>query len=556
MEQDQRQQPDIQRLCTLFSDARENRKNFDAHWNDIAEVTCPVGAIFFDDRPEPGDRDNRHVFDSTAIHANELLSSGFFSLLTSPTTPWFNLRTNHEGVNQMPQVKQWLFDVTQIMTHEIQRPQTGFTTALHENYLEYGAFGNCVLFLTEKQDRSSLLFHALPLVESFLMENDEGYIDTCMRRYKRTAAQLESKFGRDALATPIKECMESVETNKMNQKFDVVHFIMPSKLARIFNVINDFLPYTSIYLDITNKHIMKISGYEEMPFMAARFYKYSYETYGRGPGSTTLSDVRMLQELVKTTLRGAQKMVDPPLQMPDEGFITPPRMQPGGMNYYRDANAEIKPILTGGRPDIGLDLVMDVRNRIREAYFVDQLQLNIGPQMTATEVLQWTEEKLRLMGPVVGRVSSELLSPMIVRAFGLLMRSGKLPPPPDVFLENQAKLKVVYTSPIVKAQEQVGANNLTRAIQVVTPLLAGDPTTLDVLDVDQIVRKTGDHFSLDPSFFREQEEVDEIRSQRAQQQEELQAAQQLKDTGIGLNNLARAGQALGSTDMAGLEGLQ
>ncbi len=45
-----------------------------------------------------------------------------------------------------------------------------------------------------------------------------------------------------------------------------------------------------------------------------------------------------------------------------------------------------------------------------------------GPQMTATEVVQRNEEKMRLLGPVLGRLQSELLRPMIDRTFAILLR--------------------------------------------------------------------------------------------------------------------------------------
>jgi hypothetical protein len=39
--------------------------------------------------------------------------------------------------------------------------------------------------------------------------------------------------------------------------------------------------------------------------------------------------------------------------------------------------------------------------------------------MTATEVIQRNEEKMRLLGPVLGRLQSELLKPLIDRVFNI-----------------------------------------------------------------------------------------------------------------------------------------
>ena len=50
---------------------------------------------------------------------------------------------------------------------------------------------------------------------------------------------------------------------------------------------------------------------------------------------TALPDVKMLNEMSKTTIKAAQKQVDPPLLVPDDGFILPVRTVPGGLNFYR-----------------------------------------------------------------------------------------------------------------------------------------------------------------------------------------------------------------------------
>ena len=43
--------------------------------------------------------------------------------------------------------------------------------------------------------------------------------------------------------------------------------------------------------------------------------------------------------------------------------------------------------------------------------------------MTATEVIQRNEEKMRILGPVLGRLQSELLQPMILRVLILCLET-------------------------------------------------------------------------------------------------------------------------------------
>ncbi len=46
--------------------------------------------------------------------------------------------------------------------------------------------------------------------------------------------------------------------------------------------------------------------------------------------------------------------------------------------------------------------------------YQNQLMMQSGPQMTATEVVQRNEEKMRLLGPVLGRLQSEHDSELII----------------------------------------------------------------------------------------------------------------------------------------------
>lgn len=531
------------------ADALKNeRANFDSQWDEIARVVLPCAATF-SALGTPGQKFGQNLMDSTGIHSNELLSAGFFSLLTSPSQPWFVVSSQDEDINNDYFAKVWMSEVSKIMAKEIQKPSTGFTTSLHEGYLSYGAFGNQIMFVTERKDMDSLLYCSLPLRECYFIENDEGFVNTLFRRYERTVLQLVERFGLDKVHEKVRK---QYEQGKYNEKVKCVHVIAPNRFASAFALSPTNFAYTSTYVDEDNKVVMDESGFHEQPFMAARFFKLAWESYGRGPGSTALADLKMLQEMVKTVLRGAQKMVDPPLMAPDEGFISPIRATPGGINYYRSGSPRddrIMPLITGGQPNIGLDLIHDTRTRIREVFYVDQLQLNQGPEMTATEVMTRSEEKMRLMGPILGRTTTELLTPLLIRSFMILLRKGKFPPPPKIMVERGPQLRIVFTSPIAKAQEQVGANNLMRAFQVASPFISLKPESIDVLNVDNMVRGVADMFSLDPRFLNTDDVISEIRKQRNDMQMQAQAAEMSKNSGIGLSATADAAKTLGEIEV-------
>lgn len=508
------------------------RGTWETHWQEIADVMHPFDDNFVT-HDSPGSEKMTYIFDSTPIHANQLLAAGLSSMLTNPAQKWFELRMVEDWLNHVREVQEWLEVTSRVMYHEINKPVSHFNTAMHELYLEYGVFGNGILFVNETLDRNNLKFQALPLSESYLCEGADGIMDAMFRRYPRTVRQLIQKFG-------INNMSDSVKRKYDSKKIDEITFCLHVVVPRGDYGIAAPFPYISAYIDIQHKHVMNVTGYHELPFMAPRFYKNPWEMYGRGPGTTSLPDVKMLQEVMRTTIRAAQKATDPPLQAPDDGFLNPIRTTPGGVNFYRSGSTDrIEPIDFGSNPGVGYDVVNDLRARIREIFFIDQLQLQEGPQMTATEVLQRTEEKLRLMGPLMGRLQTELLGPMLGRVFGILRRQGKVPPMPEV-MQDQG-IRPLYTSPVARAQEQVEANGIMRSLQILTPFLEMDPQVTDRFNGDELAKGVFEMFSVSPRYIRSDEATQAIRDQRREDEANAQQAKNVQSAGQGFEAITRAG---------------
>lgn len=525
-----------------------NRGSFDSHWQIIGELMYPEHANF-SYTPSAGEDRMSKIYDSAPIHANQLLASGLFSLLTSSASPWFHILPVNFQLANVREVSIYLDDISKIMYHEINNPSAGFSTTVHEGYLEYGAFGNLTIFVDESLSEGSLRFVSLPLYECYYIENKAETVDTLYRNYTRTAGYLMSKFGVDALSD---KTQELIANNKLDTKVECLHVILPREIANHLSPKSVDLPFASIYIECKTKHLIQESGFHELPFMATRFRKSSHEVYGRGPGSTALPDVKMLMRVAQVTIRAAQKTADPPIILPDSGFLRPLRTTPGGLNYYMRGRLNTKKdidVLPTGNPGMGIEYSELLHKKIREVFFVDQLQLHTGPQMTATEVMQRTEEKLRLMGPLLGRIQTELLGPLINRVYGLLRRAGKLPELPAI-LENKP-LKIAYTSPIARAQEQVEANGLMRALGILEPIMKYSPEMPDIFNTDEMGRGVFEMFSVSQRFLRSQKDVDKIRKARADAAKNQQAAENLRASGQGADALARAGA---TAQEAGLSG--
>ena len=144
---------------------------------------------------------------------------------------------------------------------------------------------------------------------------------------------------------------------------------------------------------------------------------------------------------------------------------------------------------------------------------MDQLLTSQGGNMTATEVLQRNEEKMRLLGPVLGRLQSELLQPLIERTFNLLFRQGIFQQAPDI-LRNQ-DIDIEYVSPLAKAQKSGDLNAVMRGIEIFGAMSQFAPV-LDYLDSDGLAKYVQNTLGLPAKVMRSDAQVAQLRKQRAE----------------------------------------
>jgi hypothetical protein len=520
--------------------ASTERTNFNSHWQEIGELETSRKIDFVGVRTA-GEKRLFKIYDPTGIQCVELLAAGLHGMATNPASKWFSLRLvgvkaqGPEGemidANEIPVVQKYLADVEDIMWQRLYQPGTNFTTALHEVYLDLSSFGTAIMFLGQRDD-GGLLFEARALSECVVAENHEGRIDTVFRKFKYTVRQLAS-LARSQGWKLSEATMEKIRSKHLNDEVLVIHAVFPREDydTTLKRPSAKQMPFASIYFEHDACHALHESGFPEFPFMVPRWSKYSGETYGRGPGMTALADVKMLQAMMLTVIKTAQKIADPPMALRDNGVVGQARTIPGGITYFRgnpnEAFAQM-PVAGNGLP-ITLELLEQQRNRIRATFYIDQLQFAGDANMTATEVMQRTQERMRLLGPLEGRLQSELLGPLIDRMFGILNRMKLLPPAPQE-IQGQ-EFTVEYVSPLATAQKQIAANSLMQAMGVVAGVVGPEGAMMlaqKKINLEKVVDWAWDLFNCDPDLLNDDESMEAGR-QKQQMMESLQMGQPAMD---------------------------
>jgi len=520
-------------LLSRYEKLEGQRQNWETHWQEVADYMQPRKADVTKQRAR-GDKRMEQVFDSSPIQAVELLSASLHGMMTNPSTPWFTLRFKDEDIDNEDEAKIWLESATEAMYTAFNR--SNFQQEIFELYHDLITFGTAAMFI-EEDDEDIIKFSTRHINEVFIAENDKGRIDTIYRRFNISARAAMQKFG-EAVSSDV----QSAFKKDPYKEVEILHAVYPRSDFNPNKKDKKNMPFESVYIEFKNGNELSVSGFREFPFVVPRYLKASNEIYGRSPAMTALPDVKMLNEMCKTTIKAAQKQVDPPLLVPDDGFLLPVRTVPGGLNFYRSGTRDrIEPLNIGANNPLGLNMEQQRRDSIRAVFYVNQLMMQDGPQMTATEVIQRNEEKMRLLGPVLGRLQSELLKPLIDRVFAILLRNNMLPAAPE-FLSGR-DIEIEYVSPLAKAQKSTELQSIMRAVEILGSLANVAPV-FDYINFDNLVKHLADIVGVPQKILKTQSQVNAERQQAAQQQEQMQQMQQLQQVAKAGGDIAPLAKAL------------
>jgi len=236
----------------------------------------------------------------------------------------------------------------------------------------------------------------------------------------------------------------------------VLEIVTPDNGAYVFK---------AILLDESIPMILSEGRFDSAPVISFCWTKSPGEVYGRSPVMKALPDIKTANKVVELILKNASIAVTGIWQADDDGVLNPANIElvPGAIIPKAVGSQGLKPLEMPGRFDVS-ELVLDyLRGRIRHALLTDKLGAVSGARMSATEVLERSNEMALLMGATYGRLQSELLTPLVQRAFAVLKRRGEIP---DITLDGRT-VALEYRSPLARAQAQRGIQNTLTWIETV-----------------------------------------------------------------------------------------
>jgi hypothetical protein len=492
----------------------EKRKTWETHWQEVADYFLTRKSDVTESHTR-GDKRNLQVFDATGVRALELLSSSLHGSLTSASSRWFTLRFKDAVLNEEDSAREWLEDSQDKMYMALNR--SNFQQECFEIYHDLVCFGTAALFI-ESDDEDIIRFSSRHIKEIYIAENGKGLVDCIYRRFTITAKAAADKFGLENLSKNLQTLY------KKN------------------------MPFVSTYFEMETDHIISHGGFREFPYVVPRWLKSSNEVYGRSPAQSSLPDVKVLNKMVEIQLEAAAKQINPPLLVPDDSAILPVRTAPGSLNYYRSGSRDkIEPLNIGANNPLGLNLEDQRRESIGKAFYIDQLLIQEASSrtLTATEVQARQEERLKILGPVMGRLQSEMLNPLIVRVFNIMLRGKHFIEVPPI-LANQ-EIEIEYISPMAIAAKSSQLSSIMRGMEIFGTISQVSPV-IDYLDSNGLVKELIKILGLPARMIKSDEEVEEVRAERQEQQAQQMQMQQAMQEAQVAKDAAPAVKAINETD--------
>jgi len=545
----------LERVRNHFQELENIRKSWEPTWRDVRDLVVPArGRALEGTDPSEANTGVRHDkrINGTTSRALKVLSAGIQSGVTSKARQWFVLAHPDDKINEYRPVREWYEEVQKVLEGLFRR--TNFYSACLHTYEEMAGFGQGAMAILEHPD--SVFYCRTFTTGTYWMGADQyGEIDTFYYREVMTVRQMDQRYG-NALPEMIRS---QVESGKLEEKYTVVVGIF--KHPEVYGLRKSArLPVTSVhFLDKGNgssgsDSFLRVSGYRMWPLMTPRWDVVDADVYGTAPMFDVLADTKTLQAMESDILKGAAKIVTPPMRAPSSLRRQGINAAPGGLTFVDSLAADaLAPLYA-----VGLDinsvqakenlLINDIKEGLYNSLFL-ALLMQDNPQMTAREVTERHEEKLLMLGPVLERIHGEYLDPVIQRVFQIAWDNGLIPPPPEELAgANGIETNVEYISILSQAQKAIGVNRIEQSVQFIGTLMAATPEARHMLKPFDLVTQYNNMIGTPTKLFASEEEYDAA-VQQEQQQAQMAAAAPVAES------MANATKAISDADMANVQQL-
>jgi hypothetical protein len=474
----------------------------------------------------------RRVFEPTALMASQDMASGLSINLVPPGQKFFSLKASDRELREVEEVKQYLGKATEI-AHD-QLFDSNFLLQLNETLRSLVVFGTGNIY---SEFKTSLNFKDYDIAMYLYLENSKGRVDTMLLKFPLTARQAVQEYGNPG--PTVSEAAK--DEKKRNEQYEFINIIRPRETRNRDAEDTLNMPFELLVVAVKDIQVILTDGFEEFPFSVPRWMKSSHEKYGRGQGTEALPDVRMLNKMKQSFNELANRHAAPPLEVL-ESFEGNVNVTPNAQNFVQEIPSiqGIKQSVLGNFPVTRETLDMQ-REVIKDFFFAKAfapLTDLTGDRRNQLEINERVQEAFRKIGSPIGRLESELFTPLLTRVVLLLIRNGVIPAPPEML--QGRNFGIEYKGPMSLALKSSEVRASQQWIAAVGAMEEISPGIKDNVDFDSAVRRMARSFGVNEEDIATEEEVAAKREARAQQLAQKQALEMAQAAAQGYSQTTKA----------------
>jgi len=442
----------------------------------------------------PGQRKNRHIFDSTAVLGLTQFASRIQGSVIPSWQQWMNFAAGDEiPENEKDRVNEQLEESTDIFFSHINH--SNFSTEITPSLSDLGIGTGAILveegtFATGQ----TLKFTNVPLAELYPEKPSGGAVESVWRKQLVRPTNIKIVWPEADLPSKLADMVKKEDANEVEI---MTGMLLNQKDQRYHQVV------------IFEKDLIFTQAFDTKRLIVFRWHVTPGEVFGRGPIMQVMADIRTANKVKEFILANAAIQMAGVYTGTSDGVFNPHTVRiaagsiiPVQSNDTRNPSLAALP-LSG---NIGLaDIVLgDLQENIKKALLVDPLGDLTDPVRSATENLIRNQENLRLEGASLGRLKSELIEPLVNAVVEILRSLGKMAD----FTVDGNEVTIKQQSPLAKAEDLEDFQNSQiwfNSLQVLPPEVVAA-----TVKIEDIPKFNADKLGVPASLLRDKTEIKQI----------------------------------------------
>lgn len=530
------------------------RLGIESLWQTLAANFYPERADFTTERSW-NEEFAADLFDSSPILARRDLGNSFGAMLRPRGQQWFKGALEDDDRAEAPGVSEFMDMVTRTMWKALYAREAQFVRATKEGDHDFATFGQAVLSAEADGNRAGLRFRCHHLRDCAWAENADGAVDTMFRTFHWTARQMRQRWGEKRLSDKVKKALEKDQ----DKSFKLQHVMLPAVDYEYAGSKRQLkgADYVSVYIEVDGKHIISEAPSYEFRYVVPRWQTVSGSPYAVSPAAMiSLPDARMMQSMARVMLEAGEKSVDPPLLAKNDAI-------PGEINLYAsgttwvDADYDYRlgkpviPLELGKNIRLGVELLNRTQAMIKEAWYLNKLNLPQQGARTAFETARLVEEFIRAAIPLFEPMETTYNAALLDEAFAILARNGAFGNPddwPDALFDDNgrsiADIGFTFSNPLQDAIEKNKAMQFQGALGLLGAAAKFDPTVRHDFNVREGFRDAVKGSGAAAKWLPGKEDADEAAEAERQSMQDAQAANEIGTAGAVAEQVGKGGAAL------------